>query len=49
MEEVELTDFNVMLDPKLDKLVDVSEIFKIPAKPQQGFSWYYSLTMPSPN
>ena len=47
MEEVDLTDFNVMHDPKLDNLVDVSEIFNIPVKPQQGFSLYCSLTMPS--
>ncbi len=49
MEEVDLTDFNVMHDPKLKMLVDVSEIFKIPANPQQGISWYCSLTMPSSN
>ncbi len=42
IEEVDLTDCNVMLDPKLDMLVDTLDILNVLVEPQQGFSWYCS-------
>ena len=45
IEEVDLTDCNVMLDPKLDMLVDTLDIWNVLVEPQQGFSWYCSLNL----